>query len=100
MAKAEVGYCERAEAMTENENAVCCCGRRGCCGPGLDAETIVSEWSLVYYFRDGHRRCSPLPVTNLWNHAGYPYRDWVVHDRAEGRLGLQPPGSMTKPAKR
>jgi len=80
--------------MTEYEKAA------RSCGLGDDAETVVSGWSLVYYFRDEHRLCDPIPVTNLWHRAGVPYREQVIQDRAEGRLGLQPLGSMTKPASR
>jgi hypothetical protein len=60
-------------------------------------ETIVRGWSLIYYFREAPQRSWGNPDT-LWHRAGNSYRDRVVRDRAEGKLGL--PGSMTKPASR
>ena len=90
MALDHVAYGERAErlaaAMTEYEKTA-----------AASEEIIVCGWSLVYYFRELLWDFDAPRV--LWSKRGSPFRDRVVRDRAEGRLGL-PPGSMTKPALR
>ena len=55
----------------------------------------AGRWFTIFGGVVGHDQ----PYT-IYHAAGDPYRDQVVQDRADGRLGLQPLGSMTKPAQR
>ena len=87
-----VKYGERAErfaaALVEFEEVV----------PAneMSENVIVHGWSLVYHFRE-----HPYAVASfddpycVWLRAADRFRDRVLQDRAEGRLGSHPPGSMT-----
>jgi hypothetical protein len=94
MALDHVAYGERAgilaAAMIEYEKTAV-----------ASEEIIVRGWSLVYYFREEPELLWDFDAPRvLWSRRGIPFRDRVVRDHRAGRLGLQPPGSMTKPALR